>query len=381
SFYVGNGLFQYKGKWVRDHYWRQGRDRGYLTVVEGIEISSNIVISKIALKGYENNPKKYVDAIDRIGLRKSLTWDVPLSGIEGTSVIRYPDDKNNYWSKTTLPWMSFGYETQIPPIYMLMFYNGIANGGKMIKPFIAKSVVKNGKTIEKFEAEVVNPKMCKDSTLVQIREMLRGVIENGTAKVVRSDYFPMAGKTGTAQIATGGTYRGYFVSFCGYFPADDPQYTCFVGIRRPKGVPSGGGQAGMVFKNIAEQIYTRNARLFPENCKVDSTISKLPSIKNGNRKKSETAMAAIGLKMSENSDVSSNWVQIVNDSSVYRMRELPIGEKIVPNVWGMGARDAVYLLEKAGMRVNLTGAGKVVSQSLRPGSKVTNGATIRIVLQ
>lgn len=137
----------------------------------------------------------------------------------------------------------------------------------------------------------------------------------------------------------------------------------------------------MVFKNIAEQIYTRNARLFPENCKVDSTISKLPSIKNGNRKKSETAMAAIGLKISENSDVSSNWVQIVNDSSVYRMRELPIGEKIVPNVWGMGARDAVYLLEKAGMRVNLTGAGKVVSQSLRLGSKVTNGATIRIVLQ
>jgi cell division protein FtsI (penicillin-binding protein 3) len=381
SFYVGNGLFQYKGKWVRDHYWRQGRDRGYLTVAEGLQISSNVVISKIALKGYENNPKKYVDAIDRIGLRKPLTWDVPLNGIEGTSVIRYPDDKSNYWSKTTLPWMSFGYEAQIPPIYMLMFYNGIANGGKMIKPFIAKSVVKNGKIIKKFEAEVVNPKMCKDATLVQIREMLRGVIENGTAKVVRSHYFSMAGKTGTAQIASGGTYSGYYVSFCGYFPADDPQYTCFVGIRRPKGAPSGGGQAGMVFKNIAEQIYTRNARLFPENCKVDSTVSKLPSIKNGNRSKSETVMTAIGLKIADNSKVSSNWVQIDSDSSVYQMRELAVSEKIVPNVWGMGARDAVYLLEKAGMRVNLTGEGKVVSQSLRPGSKVVKGTTIRIVLQ
>jgi len=137
----------------------------------------------------------------------------------------------------------------------------------------------------------------------------------------------------------------------------------------------------MVFKNIAEQIYTRNARLFPENCKVDSTVSKLPSIKNGNRSKSETVMTAIGLKIADNSKVSSNWVQIDSDSSVYQMRELAVSEKIVPNVWGMGARDAVYLLEKAGMRVNLTGEGKVVSQSLRPGSKVIKGTTIRIVLK
>jgi cell division protein FtsI (penicillin-binding protein 3) len=121
SFYVGNGLFQYKGKWVRDHYWRQGKDRGYLTVAEGLAISSNVVMSKIALKAYESNPRKYVEAIDRIGLRKQLKWDVPLNGIEGTSVIRYPDDKKNPWSKTTLPWMSFGYETKIPPIYILMF--------------------------------------------------------------------------------------------------------------------------------------------------------------------------------------------------------------------------------------------------------------------
>ncbi|HCM20825.1 MAG TPA: hypothetical protein DIC46_08630, partial [Porphyromonadaceae bacterium] len=111
SFHVGSGLYQYKGKWVRDHYWRQGRDRGYLTVKEGIEVSSNIVMAKLAVQAYGAQPRKYVDAIDRMGLRKQLTWDVPLSGIEGTSAIRYPDDKRNPWSKTTLPWMSFGYET------------------------------------------------------------------------------------------------------------------------------------------------------------------------------------------------------------------------------------------------------------------------------
>ncbi|MFA6912854.1 MAG: penicillin-binding transpeptidase domain-containing protein, partial [Proteiniphilum sp.] len=239
SFYVGNGLFQYNKRWVRDHYWRRGQDRGYLTVAEGMAISSNVVMSKIVLKGYEKNPRKYVEGIDRIGLRKQLKWDVPLQGIEGTSSIRFPDDKSNYWSKTTLPWMSFGYETQIPPIYMLMFYNGIANGGNMIKPFIAKRFVKDGKVVKEVEPEVVNPQMCKETTLQQIHEMLLNVIEEGTAKVVKSDYFSIAGKTGTAQIASGGAYGGYYVSFCGYFPADKPMYTIFVGLRKPNGVPSG----------------------------------------------------------------------------------------------------------------------------------------------
>ena len=130
SFHVGNGLYQYNRRWVRDHYWRRGQDRGYMTIAEGMAVSSNIVMSKMVLKGYEDNPAKFVDGIDRIGLRKQLTWDVPVSGIEGTSSIRYPDDKTNYWSKTTLPWMSFGYESQVPPIYMLMFYNGIATKAK-----------------------------------------------------------------------------------------------------------------------------------------------------------------------------------------------------------------------------------------------------------
>ena len=152
SFYVGDGLFQYNNRWVRDHYWRRGQDRGYLTVAEGMAVSSNVVMSKIVLKGYEKNPRKFVEGIDRIGLRKQLKWDVPLNGIEGTTSIRFPDDKTNYWSNTTLPWMSFGYETMVPPIYMLMFYNGIANEGKMIKPFIAKQFLKNGKVVKEVKA-------------------------------------------------------------------------------------------------------------------------------------------------------------------------------------------------------------------------------------
>lgn len=380
SFHVGNGLFQYNKRWVRDHYWRRGQDRGYLTVAEGMHISSNVVMSKIVLKGYEDNPTKFVEGIDRIGLRKQLKWDVPLQGIEGTSSIRFPDDKVNYWSKTTLPWMSFGYESKIPPIYMLMFYNGIANGGKMIKPFIAKQFIENGKEVKHAEAEVVNPMMCKETTLQQIQEMLIGVVEQGTAKVVASDYFTIAGKTGTAQIASGGGYGGYYVSFCGYFPAEDPMYTIFVGLRKPKGVPSGGGMAGMVFKHIAEQTYVRKVQLKVENCRIDSTLQKNPPLKNGNWKQNQTLLTSLNFPVGV-FDEKADWVKMKQDSIAYHPQALAVTGSLVPDVHGMGARDALYLLEKSGLRVSLIGAGKVMAQSFSPGQKLVKGSTISITLQ
>lgn len=381
SFHVGNGLYQYNRRWVRDHYWRRGQDRGYMTIAEGMAVSSNIVMSKMVLKGYEDNPAKFVDGIDRIGLRKQLTWDVPLSGIEGTSSIRYPDDKTNYWSKTTLPWMSFGYESQVPPIYMLMFYNGIANKGKMIKPFIAKQFINDGKVVKEMQAEVVNSRMSKESTRQQIHEMLKGVVENGTAQVVASDYFDIAGKTGTAQIAAGGSYaNNYFVSFCGYFPADEPMYTIYVGLRKPKGVPSGGGMAGMVFKNIAEQTYLRKVRLTVDDCEVDSTLQKLPPVKNGNWDRNHTVMTALNLPIGDLSN-TDDWVSISRDSTAYQPKAIEVTESRIPDVRGMGARDAVYLLEKSGLRVNLTGSGRVVSQSFTPGQRLVKGTTITITMR
>ena len=380
SFYVGNGLFQYNKRWVRDHYWRRGQDRGFLTVGEGLDVSSNVVMSKIVLKGYEDKPEKFIDGIDRIGLRKQLKWDVPLSGIEGTSSIRYPNDKDNYWSKTTLPWMSFGYETQIPPIYILMFYNGIANDGKMIKPFIAKQFIENDKLVKSIEAEVVNPKICKVTTLEQIQEMLKSVVDNGTAKVVASDYFDIAGKTGTAMIAGGGGYSGYYVSFCGYFPADEPMYTIFVGLRKPKGVPSGGGMAGMVFKNIAEQTYLRKVHLSVDDCRIDSTLNKEPEIKNGNRHKSFKLLSSLNLKFDDHKD-GNDWVKVKLDSVEYRSVPIELNASLIPDVIGMGARDALYLLEKSGLSVNLNGSGKVVTQSLRPGQRLVKGSTISVTLR
>ncbi len=381
SFHVGNGLYQYNNRWVRDHYWRRGQDRGYLTVAEGMEVSSNVVMSKIVLKGYEKNPTKFVEGIDRIGLREQLTWDVPLNGIEGTSSIRFPNDKTNYWSKTTLPWMSFGYETRVPPIYMLMFYNGIANDGKMIKPFIAKQFVNEGKVVKEMKAEVVNGKMCKKTTRDQVHEMLKGVVKRGTAKVVASDYFEIAGKTGTAQIASDGAYsNSYFVSFCGYFPAEEPMYTIYVGVRKPKGVPSGGGMAGEVFKNIAEQTYLRKVRLTVDDCQVDSTLQKRPRVKNGNWDQNRRLLADLDLPIGDLGD-TGDWVRMSLDSTAYRPKEIKLNGSTIPDVRGMGARDAVYLLEKSGLRVNVHGSGKVVSQSISPGERVVNGVTIGLTMR
>ncbi|MBS5979851.1 MAG: PASTA domain-containing protein, partial [Dysgonomonas mossii] len=378
--FVGNGLFEYKGRIVKDHDWRKGQDKGYVTVARGMYSSLNVAIAKMILKGYENNPQKYVQRIHDLGLTKKIEWDVPLQGKEGTSVIRFPDDKSNPWSKTTLPWMSFGYETQVPPIYMLMFYNGIANKGKMIKPFLTKAFMRDGKIEEEFETEIINPSLCSEKTLKEVQDILRGVVTDGTGKTIESEMFPISGKTGTAMIAARGGYEGYYVSFCGYFPSDNPKYTCFVGIRRPQGIPSGGLMPGAVFKTIAEGIYTRNTVATPILAQKDTVNSLIPIVKSGSFKNTEIVLK----KLKQDYNYSGDKVDWINtDSSINGIllqSNSSIKQGLVPNVIGMGARDAIYLLEIEGLKVNLIGAGKVKQQSIAPGPRTTKGATITIEL-
>ncbi|NDV79226.1 penicillin-binding protein [Dysgonomonas sp. 511] len=379
--HVGDGLYDYRGRTVRDHDWRKGRDKGDISVAEGMYTSSNVAISKMILKGYESNPKKYVQHIHDMGLTKKLEWDVPLKGIEGTAIVRFPDDKSRSWYSTTLPWMSFGYETQIPPIYLLMFYNGIANGGKMIKPFLTKAFMKENEVVQQFEAEVVNPSLCSEATLGMVKDILRGVITEGTGKAAASDLFPIAGKTGTALIAKGGGYEGYYVSFCGYFPADNPQYTCFVGLRRPEGVPSGGGMAGTVFKTIAEGIYTRNLVSTPVSAPRDTLHAYAPAVKNGSLEKAKLVLTKLKQPFSANGN--GEWIRAKRDTlngGILFESNIPLKKGTVPNVIGMGARDAIYLLENAGLKVRLIGAGKVRAQSLNAGTTAVRGAAITIEL-
>lgn len=380
KFHVGTGLYQYKGKLVRDHYWQREQDRGELTVAEGMHISSNIVLAKTILKGYENNPTKYVQHLHDLGITRKIDWDVPLQGKEGTAVIRFPDDQSNYWSKTTLPWMAFGYETQIPPIYMLMFYNGIANNGKMIKPFTTKAFLKDGQVQQKFTTEVINPSLCSERTLSEIKEMLIGVINEGTGKTIKSDAFQIAGKTGTAQIASDGGYNGHFVSFCGYFPAENPQYTIFVGIRKPKGIPSGGLMPGGVFKRVAEEVYARNTYISPDSCRIDSTLIKTPYVKNGRYDQVKEVLTGLKIPFSD-AGSDAQWIRTETKDKSVELRKSTMHDGIVPDVQGMGAKDALYALEKAGLKVGIQGYGKVRSQSIPAGSRATKGAWITIELK
>ncbi|NDW10874.1 penicillin-binding protein [Dysgonomonas sp. 520] len=357
--------------------------KGYQSVTKGMYTSSNVVISQMILKGYRKNQKKFVERIYELGLNKELTWDVPVSGAEGKSQIQHPSDKTKYWSNTTtLTRMSFGYGVLMPPIYMLMFYNGIANNGKMIKPFIIKSLMKDGKVEQTFEAEVVNPNLCSEKTLKQVQDILVGVVKDGTAKKIGSEYFQIAGKTGTARLVRNGRYENkHYVSFCGYFPAEKPKYTCFVGIYRSEEIASG-AKAGMVFKEIAEKVYAKEmfkpaAQVVANDTTV--TIERKPIIRKGLYNELQTVFNGLGMKYTPPAQSSEFVAGKVNYGEIL-LDNVSVKNGLVPNVKGMGAKDAIFALESVGLKVKLKGVGQVVNQSVEPETKAVLGSVVSIEL-
>ena len=378
---TGNGIYMYKGARMTDHNNNKG-GYGRISVEQAIWYSSNIGVAKVILKGYEKDPGKYVDGLYRLGLSEDLRLGIPGAG---RAKIRRPDDTLRYWSKTTLPWMSFGYETQIPPIYTLAFYNAIANNGKMIRPIFVKEILRNGKTVQSFSTEVIRESICSQRTLNIVRDMLLGVVEKGTGKAVHSEYVRIAGKTGTAQIASGGVYKkaGHQVAFCGYFPADDPKYSCIVVIRQPRnGYPSGGTMSGGVVKAIAEKVYASHIAFAVRGLKRDSTAVMLPMAKAGDRDALEYVLDRLDIDVDTDS-TDTRWIvaKRVDEEEVVKLKDIVIREGLVPNVVGMGAKDAVYLLESAGLRVALNGLGRVSSQSISPGARVSKGQTVSLTLK
>ena len=378
---VGNGIYMYKGARMTDHNNNKG-GYGRISVEQAIWYSSNIGVAKTVLKGYEKNPTKFVEGLYRIGLNEDLRLEIPGAG---RAKIRRPDDTVRYWSKTALPWMSFGYETQIPPIYTLAFYNAIANNGKMVRPIFTKEILHNGKTVQSFSTEVVRESICSERTLNMIKDMLLGVVEKGTGKAVHSDFVRIAGKTGTAQIASGGVYRqaGHQVAFCGYFPADEPKYSCIVVIRQPRnGYPSGGTMSGGVVKAIAEKVYASHMSFDIRDMEKDSLAVMLPQPKAGERDALEYVLNKLDIE-ADNDSIETKWVTAKREDGRedVKLKDIPIREGLVPNVVGMGAKDAVYLLESVGLQASLNGMGRVSSQSISPGSRVSKGQTVSLTLK
>jgi cell division protein FtsI (penicillin-binding protein 3) len=374
---TGNGVYPYAGQKIRDHNWNKG-GYGIITVEEAIWFSSNIGVARTILNGYEKHPEKFVEGIHRLGLTEDLRIEIPGAG---RSIIRMPNETN--WSPTALPWMSFGYETQIPPIYTLNFFNAIANNGKMLRPIFTKEIVKNGETVQRFSTEVIKSSICSNRTLRIIQGMLEGVVEKGTGNPAHSNAVKIAGKTGTAQIAEGGSYQGggHQVSFAGYFPADAPEFSCMVLIRRPRiGYPSGGTMSGAVVKSIAEKISANRMRYDIREVKADSLIVPVPTPKAGEALALQQVLRKLDLKAASD-HIKSPWVLAKANGARIELDNINVREGLVPHVVGMGAKDAVYLLEDAGLKVELAGLGRVVRQSVQPGTQVRKGQTVTITLQ
>jgi len=376
---VGNGRYYYISRQpITDHNADRG-GYGRISVAQSIWFSSNVGVAKTILKGYERNPEKFIEGLDRIGINADLNLEIP-----GAGHTKIKDPTNRTWSRTSLPWASFGYEVQVPPIQTITFYNAIANNGKMIRPIFTKEIQKDGKTIKRFTTETLRSSICSRETLDIIREMMVNVVEKGTGSSFRSETVSFAGKTGTARIASGGSYSAaaHNLSFCGFFPADNPQYTCMVVIQRPRNAAPSGALPGSVFKTIAEKIYSNQTKIDLRKMAVDSTAVKNPVVKNG---------YTIALcKVFDELKIKNNTKQI---NSVYaafdhkpaidliELKELTILEGLVPNVIGMGAKDAVYTLEKQGLRVGFSGKGQVISQSVAPGQRILKGQTVALVLR
>ena len=352
---------------MKDHNWRRG-GYGTINVARALEVSSNIGVSYVIDKFYGSDPKKYVQGLYRVGINEDLK--LPIMGYH-PPYIRMPDtkttDRAKYWSKTTLPWMSIGYETQIAPINTVAFYNAIANNGKMMQPRFVKQLVKNGEVVKEYEPVVLKEQIAKPQAIKTMQTILEHVVSQGLGKKAGSKSFKVAGKTGTAQVADqhgsyhSGTTR-YWLSFAGYFPADNPKYTCIVCIKK-SGLPaSGGGMSGVVFHHIAEGVMAQNLKRSVDDAH-DETSVMTPDVKSGDIAASDYVLSQLGVKAGNTPN------------------EAKTSKGIVPNGIGMGARDAVYQLESRGVKTRLKGRGRVKSQSIYSGTAIKQGMVCDLVLE
>jgi len=387
--HTGSGVMKMHGRWMKDHNWRRG---GYqdINVARTLEVSSNIGVSHVIDKYYYNNPEKYVSGLYRVGINEDLK--LPIIGYLPPK-IRMPEKNNRgqytNWSKTALAWMSIGYETQIAPINTVTLYNAIANDGKMMRPRFIKKIVKNGETIQEFPPEVIKEQIAKPTTIKTMQTILEHVVSQGLGKKAGSALFKVAGKTGTAQVSQGAKgYKSgvvqYWLSFAGYFPADDPKYSCIVCLKK-SGLPaSGGGMSGLVFHNISEAIMAKNLKIDVADAK-DSTSIMIPDVKNGNMMAAEYVLRNLDIDSDtewEGSFAYGNpiWGKASSNETTVNLSKENTSEHIVPNVQGMGARDAVYLLENRGLKVKLVGRGKVKSQSCAAGKTAVKGTECVLIL-
>jgi cell division protein FtsI (penicillin-binding protein 3) len=351
-----------------------------VTIKEAFIKSSNVGISRIIFDHYKSNPTAFTDRIYKMELSIPLELELPFP-----NNLKSPIPNKGSWSGVTLPWMSIGYEMQLTPIHMLTFYNAIANQGKMVKPIFTSAISRDGKVIEERTTEVINPAICSKATIDAVMPLLIGVAEEGTAKNIKSENYLIAGKTGTTVINFNNRAeeekKEYQASFVGFFPADNPKYSCIVVVNNPKeNGHYGGSVAAPIFKELADKVYASDMSIHKALQQTDSMAS-LPEVKQGS-----VAEVNKVLNEFEINTTSTNELWMVSKTTTdtvfleVRKVERDLQNGNMPDLRGMGIQDAIYLLEAYGLIVESIGCGAVVLQSISKGYPFKKGTIIKLEL-
>lgn len=384
---ANRGLYKFGSATMRDHNWNKASAYGVLSVPQVLMYSSNVGTARLIDENYGKEPEKFVEGLHRMGLATHF----PLLPGTGVPKIRKPNKDKSNWSRTALPWMSIGYETQIAPINIVSFYNAIANNGKFMKPRLVECILEDGRVVEEFEPEVLIDKIASQQALDDITKMLTMVVNEptGLGRQAKSDNFLVAGKTGTAQIALGGQLKGggHQLSFCGFFPADAPKYTCIVSIQTRGGLISGGGVAGVVFGEIAKRVMARDDKREIVELR-DSAAIFIPEVLKGNIADARYVLNELDIRHDWDANTTYRYGKLVwgkadgaGQGVVLTDIAFDTSAGKVPNTKGLGAKDALYMLEACGLKVNISGKGKVYSQSIPHGNAVRKGQTIYLKLK
>lgn len=370
---TGNGQYKFYTEIMKDH-----KEGGYgkITVKDVFEQSSNIGVAKLIEDQFKDSPSKFLNYINKFGLSRDLNFQ--MIGY-GKPFIKNSNDSS--WSKVSLPWMAHGYELKVTPLQTLSFYNAIANNGKFVKPLIVKKIIKANNVIKEFDTEIFEEKIASNRSIQKAKVLLEGVVERGTAKNINNSYYKIAGKTGTAKKVINGRYvNKYYTSFVGFFPSEKPQYSCIVIIDEPKNYRIYGSDvAAPVFREISDRILLTDHNVFNEFQKTKITNNNFPLIRSGFRNDLIDISNYFGI--SNHSNTNDDWVKtkVIDNSISWESNTSAIN--LMPNVIGMTYKDALYLLEKRGLKVNFSGSGRVKKQSVSPGKNTKNYSIIHLSLR
>ena len=350
-----------------------GKIYGRNTVKDAFEKSSN-VISQIIYDNYKTEPQEFIDGLKEIGIHQKL--GLSILG-EGVPLIKESSDPT--FTGITLPWMSIGYELKMTPLQTLALYNAVANEGTLLQPQFVKYIKKGSEIQKEYKPRILNASICSKSTLRDLKIMLEGVVERGTAKNIKARGFSIAGKTGTSKIAQGSKGYGnkYQASFCGYFPSKDPVYSCIVVVQGPTKNIFGSVVSGTVFKEIADKVYAQEFQ--NENIVLKDTLNRYPYSRSGDKMSFLVASENMRIPVEDLTNESNEWISTRTGKDAIKIIHKKTQKGLVPNVVGMGLIDATYMLEKYGLFVQPVGSGIVREQSIKAGLRINKGQ--KIILQ